>query len=469
MRLLLLLGLAVFFVFTNAFAQDTSSLNNFSTEKYINAIATKSARVSADIDKQSEKYLDKLEKQEQRLYKKLHKIDSVFAENIFRTSQQRYQQIRDQIKNRSQRLLRGNGQYTAWIDTSICSLKFLEAKQLSDKIPISPASLKKALDNVHQLQDQLKQAENIKEFISQRKQYLAQHLKDFKLGKDLQKYNKQAYYYTQQINEYKTILNDPDKIESKAISLLRKIPAFEKFMKENGLLAGLFDIPKNYVTSMTGLQTITQVRAILQDRISSIGPNGSQTVQQNIGSVQASLSQMRDRLSRGGSTSDMPDFKPNAQKTKTFLKRLEFGTNLQSTKSNWMFPMTTDVGLSVGYRLNDKSVVGIGGSYKLGLGKNWNNVEVSHQGIGFRTFVDYKIKGSFWLTGGGELNYRSQFSDFSIFDNYSPWQKSALLGLSKKYSIGKRFKGNLQLMYDFLHGSQIPKRQPVIFRVGYNF
>ena len=134
-----------------------------------------------------------------------------------------------------------------------------------------------------------------------------------------------------------------------------------------------------------------------------------------------------------------------------------------------LFPMTTDIGLSVGYKLNDKSVVGVGGSYKLGLGKNWNNVEISRQGIGLRSFVDYKIKGSFWLSGGGELNYRSQFQDLSIFDDYSPWQKSALLGLSKKYQIGKKFKGNLQLMFDFLHAQQIPHTQPIIFRVGYKF
>ena len=72
-----------------------------------------------------------------------------------------------------------------------------------------------------------------------------------------------------------------------------------------------------------------------------------------------------------------------------------------------------------------------------------------------------------WISGGAEMNYRSQFKNFEILDDYSPWQKSALLGISKRYRISKKVKGNMQLMYDFLSSQQIPKTQPVVFRIGY--
>ena len=77
-------------------------------------------------------------------------------------------------------------------------------------------------------------------------------------------------------------------------------------------------------------------------------------------------------------------FSQTQQKTKSFFKRLEFGSNFQSQKSTYFFPATTDIGLSVGYKLNDKSILGIGASYKVGLGKGWNDIHISHQGIGLR-------------------------------------------------------------------------------------
>ena len=469
-RLAWLTSLILSFIFLHASGQDTVPMRASLAKKYVSQVEARSSNITTKIDRQTERYLAKLQKQEAKLYRQLSKIDSLAANSVFSNAAQKYERVRQHLKNKSNKLLRGYGEYTPWLDTATTALKFLELPNLSGKMPIDPQKLKGALAKVNELQDQLKQAENVKEFIRQRKEYLQEQLKKYNLGKHLQKFNKEAYYYTQQINEYKAILDDPSKIEAKAIALLRKIPAFEKFMQQNGVLAGLFNIPKDYASNMTGLQTISQVRSMLEDRMSMAGPNANQVVQQNIGAAQSALSQLRDKISKGGTgEADMPDSKPNTQRTKSFLKRLEFGTNLQSTKSNLMFPMTTDIGLSIGYKLNDKSIVGIGGSYKLGLGKNWNDVEVSHQGIGLRSFVDFKIKGSLWLSGGGELNYRSQYNDLSIFDNYTAWQKSALLGLGKKYSLGKKFKGNVQLLYDFLYNQQIPRSQPVVFRAGYTF
>jgi hypothetical protein len=196
-------------------------------------------------------------------------------------------------------------------------------------------------------------------------------------------------------------------------------------------------------------------------------------VQQNIQAAQTQLSALKDKISKlgggSGSDADLPDFKPNQQKTKSFLKRLEYGTNIQTQKSGTYFPTTTDLALSVGYKLNDKSTIGIGASYKLGLGQDIRHIAISHQGMGLRSFADFKLKGNIWISGGGELNYLAAFRNFHILDDFSPWQKSALLGLTKKYKAGKKLKGNMQLLYDFLWQQQVPRAQPVVFRVGYSF
>ena len=210
--------------------------------------------------------------------------------------------------------------------------------------------------------------------------------------------------------------------------------------------------------------------SMINQRVAAGGPGAQQMIQQNLADAQSQLQQLKNKLNQlgqGGGDIDMPNFKPNDQRTKSFFKRLEFGTNIQTQKSQYYFPATSDLGFSVGYKLNNKSIIGIGASYKLGLGSGWNNIKFTHQGAGLRSFLEWKLKGSFYASGGYESNYRSAFKNIAQLKDESAWQQSALLGISKKYSISKSFKGNIQLLYDFLHTRQVPGTQPIVFRLGY--
>ena len=51
-----------------------------------------------------------------------------------------------------------------------------------------------------------------------------------------------------------------------------------------------------------------------------------------------------------------------------------------------------------------------------------------------------------------------------LHDNVDVWQRSTLLGLSKKYKIGKK-EANMQLLYDFLHNRQTPPGTALKFRI----
>jgi hypothetical protein len=165
---------------------------------------------------------------------------------------------------------------------------------------------------------------------------------------------------------------------------------------------------------------------------------------------------------------DLPDgFKPNTQKTKSFLQRIELGTNFQTQKARAYFPVTADLALTAGYKLNDNSITGVGFSYKAGLGRGWNNISLSHQGFGLRSFIDYKLKSSLYITGGYERNYLSQFNRVEQLRDYPAWQTSGLLGLSKKYKVSKKIKGEIKLLWDFLSYRQIPRTQALLFRTGW--
>jgi hypothetical protein len=378
------------------------------------------------------------------------------------------------LQNRIRNPIPGEArQFIPKLDSLNTALKFLDQNGMGGKV-------KDALVKTEALQGRFQQAEEIKKFISDRRQQIRNQLEQLGLVKQLKRYNKEVYYYSEQIKEYKEVLYDSKKAEEKALQLLGKTKVFQEYMRKNSTLASLFRLPGNpsdplSQVNLAGLQTRAQVNNIIQQQIVGGGPNAITQFRQDVQSAQDQIDQLKSKISQSGkSTSDdiMPEgFKPNNQRTKSFLKRLEYGTNVQSQKPNGFFPVTSDVGLSVGYKLNDKSTIGVGASYKIGWGQSIKHIDITNHGMGVRSFVDWKVKGSFWVTGGYEMNYQMEFSRIDQLSRLNAWQQSGLLGMTKLVSVRTRFfkKTKLQLLWDFLSYEQVPKRQPIVFRVGYNF
>ncbi len=468
-----------FLINTRLLAQDSPQLTDAGkvADRYLDAVAGKSQSISRDIDKQTANYLSKFQKEEARIYKKLTKNDSTGAANALVASKKQYAELQQKLAATSQTITTKTKRYIPLLDTLSTSLKFLrQYGDLFKKGVAASQQLNTATAQVNGVEDKLQLADDVQAFIKERQQQLTQQLQQAGMSDALKPFSKNVYYYSAQIKEYRDVLSEPDKAEQKAIALLNQLPAFQQFIKQNSLLASLFNAPGSNLfsgTTLQGLQTRASVQQLIQNQISSGGPNAQSIIQQNIQAAQAQLTTLKNKLSQlgGSGSSDMPlpDFKPNRQKTKTFLQRVEYGANIQTQKAGNFFPTTTDIGFSAGYKLNDKSTAGIGASYKLGWGQDIQHISISSQGMGLRSFIEMKLKGSIWISGGGELNYKSAFRDFKVLDDFSPWQKSALLGLTKKYKVGKKLNGNMQLMYDFLWKKQVPVGQAVLFRVGYTF
>ena len=371
-----------------------------------------------------------------------------------------------------------SGEYHAYTDSLQGMLKFLGTGDT--KLAASP-QLQSSIRQLQSLQAKMQDADQIKEYIRQRKQQLSQYVQQHTnlsslLGKDMKGMNQDVYYYSQQVREYREMLNDPDKLTKQALVILNKLPAFQAFMKQHSQLAGLFNLPGNYGSTATlaGLQTRDQVAALINQQVSAGGAGGQAALQANLQSAQSQLDGYKEKLNKLGSGSgdiDMPDFKPNDQKTKSFWRRLEYGTNFQTTRNNYYFPTVSDFGLSVGYKLSEKSIIGLGASYKLGWGNGIQHIAFSSQGAGLRSFVDIKIKGSFSASGGLEYNYTTPFRSMQQLYSWDKWTKSGLIGVTKTVSMKSRVfkKTKVQLLWDFLSYQQVPKTQAVIFRVGYNF
>jgi hypothetical protein len=448
-----------------------SIFNKLDPQQWAAAVKKKVSRLEEKLIAKSEKTLRKLQKEEEKIYKKLlASKDSAVAKLQLEQVRIRYTSLQKLLKNPATISARNVKDYVPYLDTLSSAFKFLSNQG---------GAIKDALSKVESLNGRLQQAVDVKQFIRERKEQLKQQLENLGLVKELKKFNKEAFYYAQQVKEYKEILQDPKKIEKKAMELLSKTNLFQDFMKKNSMLASLFGMPgdpndPSYQASLAGLQTRAQVNSLIQSQIAAGGPNAQQVFQQNIQQAQSQLKQLMDKVNKwGGSSSDdiMPEgFKPNGQKTKSFLKRLEYGTNIQSQKARSIFPVTSDLGLSLGYKLNDKSVIGFGASYKMGWGSGWNNIRITHQGVGLRSFIDWKFKGSFWVSGGYEQNFRSEIRSIDQLRDQSAWQQSGLIGMSKVFEIKSKLfkKTKLQLLWDFLSYQQVPRGQPLVFRIGYN-
>ena len=457
--------------------EDTASVSSPVSNKYLEAVNAKAGRLEQKLDRQSEKIITQFLKQENKLKRKLARRDSAAALAVFGDAQERYDQLQKKLAG-TEKLK----QYIPSLDTLSTSLKFLEQNpQLMALAKDGPAKLKEAMSKVNGLQTQFQQAEEIKQFIKERKQYLKDQLGKLGLAKELKQLNKQAYYYSAQVNEYKQLLKDHKKAEQKAIELLSKTRLFKDFLRKNSQLASLFRLPGDpndptAMASLAGLQTRAQVNGLIQQQIAAGGPNAQAQFSQNMQQAQSRLNELKNKLSKlgnGGSDElDMPEgFKPNGQRTKSFLQRIEWGANIQSQKSNGYFPVTSDIALTAGYKLNDNSIVGIGASYKMGWGESIRNIRITHQGIGLRSFVDIKLKGSLWVTGGYERNYRSGFDRIAELRNRSAWQESGLIGMSKVVDLRSKVlkKTKVQLLWDMLSNRQVPKTPSVVFRIGYTF
>lgn len=321
-----------------------------------------------------------------------------------------------------------------------------------------------------QLQAEWNKTQFVQAFVNDRYRQLQSSISNVAAVKMLRKMQQDIGYYQLQVAKYKQLLMNPDALLAAVLELAKRQKGFAAFMSSNSQLAGLFGVSGNGSgVPLTGLQTIAGTQQQLTQQIAGNGignPSQFLTEQLNKGDQMVQVLQNKVNQLGGGDQMMMPDFKPNMQRTKKFMERWVWGVNLQSQRPNGWLPTTTDLGLMVGYQFTDKIIAGGGLAYKMGWGKSISNIRFSHEGVGLRLFTDIKLKGSIWISGGYEWNHQAAFSRIRDLSALSSWQRSGLIGFSKKYSIGKK-KGSIQLLWDFLSYQQMPQGRALKFRVGY--
>jgi hypothetical protein len=460
-----------------SFCQDSTAVYDIPT-KHLKQIEAKIDALNTSLDKEANIFIDDFYTTEKNIQKKLQTLDSPAA--LITTGQLPKFNI-DEIKAKFKidAISLKNAMptdYLAGLDSLDGSFNFLtKNEQYLKKLDATKlAELKLLKEKIDILKGKLNAAEKLKLALNKRRQALEQALPIASFKKELHQLKTKVATYKNSVDETKQLLKSPDKLQKKLLALLQQTSAFKKFMQQYSFLAQLFP-QSNAASTATGvgLQTRASINQIMQQQFAANGSsNPGAFIQQQAGSAKEQLNTLKNKvntLAGGDGEIDMPNYVPKTNKLKSFLKKLEYGVNFQFNKANNLIPSGSDIGLSLGYKISKSGFVGIAGQYKLGLGTGIQDIKFTHEGVGYRTFVDWKLKGKTYISGGWERSYHANFKTFRDITDMQAWQTSALLGFSKRYQISKKVKGNFQLLYNFLHHKQSTTGQALVVRVGYIF
>lgn len=392
------------------------------------------------------------------------KKDSVAAKVFFAESGAFYQDCNKAIAEaKSGNTTKELKQFDKYFDSISTTIKFLKEKVGGGK------TIKTALETT-QRYSQLLQANNeIKRSLSKRSKLLRQSFGGVATDKQLRKLQTNAYVLKEKISGYRKQVADRKAVEKKFLSALRKDRRFTDFMKSKGWLATFFPPSEGSAAANSSLQTIASVQAQINQRFGNSGVDPRQFMNQQVSVAQNRINDLKARLNKikAGSSSDpeMPQ-RFNAERGKSFMKRLTWETNFHTQHIQVTM---TDVAVTVGYKINDKSVFSLGGSARVGLGKDWNSLKLTSEGYGLRSVLDMKLKHSIWMMGSYETNYYSRFAGAQYSAPVNPWQANILVGFMKRIQITSKKNGMIRLAYNVLYKQNRFITQPVVFKVGYGF
>ena len=446
--------------------------------KYISQVENKMSLYSHRISRKTEKTLTKLCKWETRIQNLLQKASPETAERLFGNNVLSFKKMLEEYKKGEAKVQQAEAGYNKYRDDVVTRINYLDSNaNLLHKN--SKTLLTKAKSAATGLENEEARSEALQKMIRERKhQLIRETMKYLGKSKYLKKINKEQYYYVETLRNYKEIFSEPKKIEEAVTKILKRIPAFQKFAAQNSQLFGLFANPASFPTLSAGASTPIvngiATRASMQQFMQTNAPtlqntNTSQLLKGDVSALKGEIDKLKS-YATGGSQDNggLPDFKPNSQKTRIFSQRLEYITDLQFSKSGSSIPSTAKIALGIGYKFTDNNSAGFAVSYVLGMGKGLDSIRFSHQGLGFRTYIKSKLKRGFAVQGGAEWDYNFNTVKLNNLSVQSKWKQSALLGISKSISGGKKIKSNIQLYYDFLYNSHLPVSAPFVFRYGYS-
>ncbi len=472
MRLFLIL----FLITSTAQAQEESEVL-YQGKRYLDLNIRSINKLNERNQRLQQRLLNKLARKEHRYLQQLKRKDSIAYNNLQQHGSS-YDSIRTLSKNGTSTKQKG------FSNSSIDSLQRIATFLQNKSAGINNVNLAGYSNQLQSVGAQANQNHYIWGLIEQR----ANNLRNTgKAASRLTGMNKQLFYAREKMKVFKGLSNEPSKAEDFALETLQGEQGFEQCLHPNNPNsmaslaakgASVSDLEKmgyptkrqltaslqnKFGNSLGGMQQ--KMSSQMQDYMSEV--KKLQTAKSTVLQTKTSLSNLRKPKK--------PEFRINPMRGLPFAQRIEKQFNWQTNRSTFDGkPAMLQASVMAGFRHTPKLSYGIGIATSIGLGQNWNNLRLSFQGLGLRTYVNWQLIYGVGLYAGYERMYKqATFTDtkqatqelIPTTHNTGAYYESVLAGLTKTYSINNKWNGSLQVLYD-VWWKEKGLRSPIVLRIA---
>jgi hypothetical protein len=143
----------------------------------------------------------------------------------------------------------------------------------------------------------------------------------------------------------------------------------------------------------------------------------------------------------------------NEWKGKPLRERLIPGLGFQISR-NTVFSLDLDP--QMGYRLNNRFIVGLGGHYRLNISKQYNSIVQEGGVYGGRAYVDFKAIKSFYIHAEFEGLTLNKDIVPTLSEKDIPVVYSSHFGLGKQFNVSKRISATMYGFYRLEYSGHLP-------------
>lgn len=458
-------------------------------KKYLDINIKSLDKYNHRIERQQQRLLHKLKSKEERFANKLKHTDSA-AYVSYQNQQLSYDSIGKLLKPDSSTLATTTKNKTNKI---IDSLRGVQAfvNSTASKAGMNNLNASGYSPELTRLQQQLSYRDYINQLITQRTNSLKS------LGTKLPGLSgieQDVFYGKARMNTWKSVAEDPGKLEAKALEYLQGTEGFDQQLSQSTIgINSMQSLRGNASASdleKMGFQTKDQLNKALQQKF---GNNLSQIQQQMGGQVSQWQDKAHDITSKiTDAKNEVADTKSQIANAKSQIKSPQVSLNKNPMRGlpfwkrlvreyNWQTNRATPDGqpamlqgaAMVGFRHTPKLSYGIGTALNIGLGQDWNHVKFSFQGLGLRTYLQYQLIYGIGVYSGYERTYKQavfttnnetvQPTGNDNPHNTSNYNESVLIGLTKSYKMNSKWNGQIQVMYD-VYWKDKGLRSPIVLR-----
>ena len=312
------------------------------------------------------------------------------------------------------------------------------------------------------------------------------------------KLNNTGLQYNQQASCWKQVFEEPDAAEEKALDYLRGIEGFEEQLNpdKGSSLAGKSAADLEAMGYQTKAKLGEQLQQQFGDQLGNISQKAGEQLKQYTTALDKPLQQVRQakqtisegkqKLAEGrnsiqaakNSLKKPAGFK-NPMRGIPFWQRFDTQYNFQTQRASpdGTRPVMLQMGVNLSYRQSKALSIGIGLDGSLGLGRDWQHLRLSYEGVVGRVFLDHKLVWGISLQGGYEKSLRPMNRAYTqIQEQYGNaikvktvmglLQDAAYLGIMKSYKINSKLQGTMLVGYNFLN-DKTKISSPWIVRLGW--